>query len=110
MRLIGSKKSTGKLPLLDIKHYLEGGIKSDTHLDLIVATEHSLGDVEVVILSIDGKFTNHYSWFVDFTIVYDCFKNNCDDRKTVFPCYHWIKGNSSVATTAHSSKESCIAI
>ncbi len=73
-------------------------------MDMVIATEHSLGDVQVVILGIDGLLANLYTWYVDFMVVYDFLKEHDADREIEFPCYHWISGDGYVSTTAHTSK------
>ena len=99
--LIGSKASTGKVSLLTFFQYLAGGIGANTHMDLVIETEQSLGDVQVVILGIDGKLALDNTWFVNYTKVYDMLK---EKQEIEFPCYHWIEGNESVSTTSATSK------
>ena len=99
--LVGSKAATGKVQLMDAKEFFEGGLKANTHVDLVIETDHDLGDVQVVILGIDGKLAVDNTWFVNCTMVYDFLKGK---EESEFPCYHWIKGDESVSTTAATSK------
>ena len=104
LRLIGNKACTGKLYIEDLKQFFEDGLKPDTHMDMMIATDDSLGDIQVVVLGIDGMLADLHTWFVDFTVVYDFLKSNDADREIQFPCYHWISGDGYVTTTAHTSK------
>ena len=99
--LVGTKACTGKVPLMSSLEFIKGGIDSNTHLDVIVETDESIGDVQVVILDIDDRLAFDNSWFVNYTIVYDFFK---DKAEIEFPCYHWIKGGETITTTAKTSK------
>ena len=94
LRLIGNKGCTGKLHIEDLKQSFEDGLKPNTHMDMMIATDDSLGDIQVVILGIDGMLADLHTWFVDFTVVYDFLKSNDADREIQFPCYHWISGDS----------------
>lgn len=104
--LIGSKAATGKVQLMDSKEFFEGGLKAHSHVDLVIETDHNLGDVQVVVLGIDGKIGIDNAWFVNYTMVYDFLKSK---EESEFPCYHWIKEDESVSTTAATSKCSYIA-
>ena len=76
--------------------------KKYTYHDMVIETDESLGDVEVVILGIISwrKSRNEY---VDFTKVYDFAKNRAE---TEFPCYHWIEAaTDGVSTTSSTSKQ-----
>ena len=103
VNLVGTKGSTGKVHLHGITQCLVGGIKKNTHQDLIIKTWATLGDIQVVILGIDGKIGLHNTWFVQYTVVYDFFGEH-DKEGVQFPCYHWIKPNQTVTTTAATSE------
>lgn len=102
--LVGTNGSTGKVELMGATQFLKGGTGCNTHEDMIIETKINLGDIQVVVLGI-GNTVIDYSWFVEYTVVYDYSKGKAETR---FPCYHWIKKNQAVTTTATASKHSNI--
>lgn len=95
--LIGNKAASKKV-------YLTGfftDIESDTYQDLLIETKESLGDVQVVVIGIEGGFDN--AWFMQYTGVYN-LSYDADKKGIRFPCYHWINKDKSVTTTSKSSK------
>lgn len=71
-------------------------IEAGTYLDLLIETTASLGNIQVVVVGIEVGLPN--PWFIQYTGVY----NLCDDdiEENRFPCYHWIKADTSVTTTS----------
>lgn len=90
--LVGNKAATEKIYLTKLGTDIEAG----TYLDLLIETTASLGNIQVVVVGIEVGLPN--PWFIQYTGVY----NLCDDdiEENRFPCYHWIKADTSVTTTS----------
>ena len=97
VRFIGSEKATDRMHLIGIWEFLHGGMAKNTHMDFILKTDQNLGNIEVVILGIEGNMNHSSTWLVNSIIIYDC------NTETEFPCYHWIT-TSEVAITAVTCK------
>lgn len=103
--LVGSKASTGKVSINSYLFHVFSGITADTVEDLIIETTKSLGDIQVVLLGIDGgEWALDNTWFVNYTDVKDLTTN----AELRFPCYHWIGKNEVVSTTSKASKCKCL--
>ena len=101
--LIGTEGSTGKVSLLGTLRYLFKGMDSGTYEDLVIKTEKNLGDIQVVIIGIEGGLLAFNSvWFVDYTDVSDLTRQS---KSVHFPCYHWIKANEYVSTTSKAGEK-----
>lgn len=99
--LVGSESTTGKVSIYSYLRHLFGGIMSGTAEDLIIETEQSLGDIQVVLLGIDGgEWALDSTWFVKYTAVKDLGTG----AEVQFPCYHWIGKNQVISTTSKTSK------
>ena len=106
--LIGTEGSTGKVSLLGTLRYLFRGMDSGTYEDLVIETEKSLGEVQVVILGIEGSLLAFDSvWFVEYSEVSDLTKQ---DKAVRFPCYHWIKDVEYVTTTSAAGVCVCVCV
>ncbi len=100
--LIGTDGSTGKVSLLGVLRFLFKGMDSGTYEDLVIETEKSLGEIQVVILGIEGgRLAFNSEWFIEFTDVQDLSKQNQSVR---FPCYHWVKADEYVSSTSSAGK------
>ena len=98
--LIGDRASTGKVSIFEL--WLAGsGMKARTYIDMIVATDGDLGDVQVVELGISGGIFSDSTWFVNDTTVYHDLSTM---KGVLFPCYHWIGKDTSVSTTSKTSE------
>lgn len=101
--LIGTKRCSEKVSLLGTLDMLLKGIQADTFEDLVFTAEKDLGDVQVVIVGIDGGgVALNSTWFVSFMEIYDLSKGT---HGVKFPCYHWIKADEYVSTTCKTGKE-----
>ena len=99
--LVGSEATTGKVSIYSYLRHLFGGIMSGTAEDLVIETEKSLGDIQVVILGIDGgNWALDSTWFVKYTVVKDLGTGVA----ALFPCYQWIGKNQVISTTSKTSK------
>ena len=95
--LIGTKGCTKKVSLLGTLDMLLKGMQADTYESLVFTTEKDLGDVQVVIVGIDGgEVALNSTWFVSFMEIYNLSK---ESQGVKFPCYHWIKADDYVSTT-----------
>ena len=101
--LIGTEGSTGKVSLLGTLRYLFKGMDSGTYEDLVIETEKNLGEIQVIILGIEGSLLAFNSeWFVEFTEITDLTKQSKSVR---FPFYHWIKAEEYVSSTSSAGKD-----
>ena len=99
--LVGSKASTGKVSIYSYLFSSLSGVVSGTCDDLIIETKGPLGDVQVVLLGIDGgDWALDNTWFVNYTLV----KDMTTKVETHFPCYLWIGKNKVVSTTSKTGK------
>ena len=96
VRLIGNRGDSGNVSLTG---FFSTGVSTGTFEDLLVETERSLGEVQVVIIGIKGALIDD-AWFVEYSTVYDFGSG----KETRFPCYHWIKKNEMVTTTSKASE------
>ena len=88
--------------MVGVKEFIYGGMAKDTHMDFILETNQNLGNIEVVILGIEGKMNYLCSWFVNSAIIYNISADS--NTETEFPCYHWITDAREVAITAATCK------
>ena len=101
IQLVGSKGSTGKLHLVGFLQHGGGWMDRGTYQDLIVETDSSLGEVQVVVLDLDSTLALDSTWYVQYTMVYDFSQSKPEVQ---FPCYHWITGKYAVTTTANTGE------
>ena len=95
VRLVGDKAASEKI-------YLTGKfsrIGSKSYIDLLIKTDESLGEIQVVNLGIEGGLRNN-AWFVQYSVVYNY--NTAAGKEARFPCYHFLNKNESVSTTSKS--------
>ena len=100
--LVGTEGTTGKVSLLGTLRYFFKGMDAGTYEDVVIETERDLGDVQVVILGIDGvRLAFDSNWFVAFAEVTDLSKQSQTEQ---FPFYHWIKAGEYVSSVSNAGE------
>ena len=100
--LIGTEGSTGKVSLLGTLHYFFKGTDSATYEEVVIETEGDLGEVQVVVIGIDGAcLASDSEWFVEFAEVTDLTRQSQTEQ---FPFYHWIMAGEYVTSVADTGE------
>lgn len=103
VRLVGDKAASEKIYLTGIF----SRIGSKTYIDLLVKTDESLGEIQVVNLGIEGGMGEN-AWFVQYSVVYNY--DTAAGKESRFPCYHFLNEDESVSTTSTSGNLCEVAI
>ena len=100
----GTKSESDRISLSLLQRiFAINSFKNSTHDDMIIETDHDLGDIKMVGVGLHNDlitklvdFVLDCHWYVEYIDIIDFQKKEAETR---FPCYHWLGYDNREVTT-----------